>query len=71
MFVWLYGLIVRVCVISNLSQGRPGAGLTGGSVDHVCVELAETSLLQMGAKFQECWEKRLGYQGPWKISIKS
>lgn len=52
MFVWLYGLIVRICVISNLSQGRPRAGLTGGSVDHVCVELAVTSLLRMDAELK-------------------
>lgn len=50
---------MRVCVISNVSQGRPRAGLTGGSVDHVCVEMAVTSLLQMGAELQECWEKRV------------
>lgn len=47
------------------------ARLLGGSVDHVCVDLSVTSLLQMNAELQECWEKRVGSQGPWKISIKS
>lgn len=37
-------------------------------MDHVCVELSATSLLLMGAELQECWEKSVGYQGPWKIN---